>query len=232
MKKVSDFLRGEAAGWQKWEIIWMIFCLAATGLLSYLLNDTLPGIIAAQTALLYTLLAGKGKISCYLFGIVNTVLYGWLSWQNRLYGEVMLNWGWYLPMMFTGLFCWRRHLDDSCIIRKRRLSSRARLHMLLLTAAGIVVYAFILRRLNDQSPWLDSFTTVVSITAMIMTVRRCLEQWLLWTAVNAVSTVMWLRIYWSSGTSAALVIMWSISLANGIIFFLQWYRAVEKSEQR
>ena len=114
MKKVSDFLRGEAAGWQKWEIIWMIFCLAATGLLSYLLNDTLPGIIAAQTALLYTLLAGKGTISCYLFGIVNTVLYGWLSWQNRLYGEVMLNWGWYLPMMFTGLFCWRRHLDDSC----------------------------------------------------------------------------------------------------------------------
>ena len=65
---------------------------------------------AAVTGVLYSLWAGKGKLSCYFFGIFNSAAYGWISFKAGLYGEVALNWGWYFPMMFAGLFFWKRNL--------------------------------------------------------------------------------------------------------------------------
>ena len=101
VSKVKKFISGELAGWQIPELIWLFGCIAAVGAISLLLGDGILSIIASVTGITYTVLAGKGKISCYLFGAVNTVLYGYVSMQNRLWGEVILNWGWYFPVSVT-----------------------------------------------------------------------------------------------------------------------------------
>ena len=97
MINIKNFIAGELSGWKKAEVLWLIFCCTAVIILSIQMGDNVMGIISAVTASLYTIIAGKGKVSCYLFGIINTLLYGWISYKMRLYGEVMLNWGWYLP---------------------------------------------------------------------------------------------------------------------------------------
>ncbi len=224
VRRWGGWLRNEITGWTAWGYAWIAFCVAVTVGLSLGLGDHTLGIVSALTGVLYTLLAGKGKISCYLFGIVNTAAYGWISFQQTLYGEVMLNWGWYLPMMFVGLFCWKRHLGTRQVIIKTRLSTAGRLIMTGASAAGIAGYALLLHRLGDQAPVIDSLTTILSVTAMILTVKRCIEQWVLWTIVNLFSIYMWLRIYLDGAESAATLFMWVLALANGIIFFIQWQK--------
>ena len=66
---------------------------------------------------------------------------------------------------------------------------------------------------------------------MILTVKRCIEQWVLWTIVNILAIVMWLQVYLENGNSAASLLMWCMALANGIIFFITWRRELEPEER-
>lgn len=223
------FIAGEFDGWKRGEAIWFAFCFISIVGISIFLEDTPAGIIAAASGICYTLLAGKGKASCYAFGVINTILYGWISLRTGLYGEVMLNWGWYLPMMFSGFFFWKRNLGKSNIIKKTTLTLRGRVIAAVLTLAGIIIYGFVLKKMDDIQPFTDSTTTILSVTAMILTVKRCSDQWLLWTAVNAISTFMWLKVFQMDGKSAAVLIMWLLNLANGIIFYFQWRKEIKNA---
>lgn len=228
--KIKIFIQNECSNWTKFEVIWLLLSTLVIIGISIKLRDNTMGIIASLCAIWYSLLAGKGKLSCYLFGIINTLLYGYISYKHRLYGEVMLNWGWYLPMMFVGIFCWRKNLDKEQIIVKTDLSWFNRIVFLVATCCAIVAYTYILKTLKGSQPILDSATTILSITAMILTVKRCIEQWILWTIINILSIYMWLKVYLTVGNEVAILLMWILSLINGIIFFVQWAKEVKKNE--
>ena len=107
---LKKFIIKEFSNWHPAEWLWMLFCVAATVIISLKLQSDWFGIAAAVTGVLYSLWAGKGKLSCYFFGIFNSFAYGLISYQATLYGEVALNWFWYFPMMFAGLFFWKKRL--------------------------------------------------------------------------------------------------------------------------
>ena len=83
--------------------------------------------------------------------------------------------------------------------------------------------------IGGRTPGLDSLTTVLSIAAMVMTVKRCVEQWILWIIVNACSVIMWLNVFLQEGGVIATLLMWCIALANGIIFYIQWTKEDKKA---
>lgn len=230
---LKKFIVMEFSNWHIAEWLWMLFCSVVTIGISWHLQDTLFGMSAALTGVLYSLWAGKGKLSCYFFGIYNSIAYGVMSFQATLYGEVLLNFFWYLPMMFAGLFFWRKHLKpESQEIIKRCLDWRGRLITAACAVLGTAAGAMLLRLLGDRQPGLDSFTTVLSIIAMVLTVKRCAEQWLLWTLVNIASIWMWYQVYLTGEGSAAVLLMWILALINGIIFFFMWKREIRQCPQK
>ena len=220
----------EFAGWQLWEVVYVTVCVAAIAVISVITGGTALGIASAVTGTLYTMLAGKGKISCYFFGIFNSASYGYIAYTQKLYGDAMLNICWYLPMMLAGIVCWRRRMDGKECVIKSSLGFRGRAVLLLSCIAGIVGYAIFLHYMRDAQPVVDSATTVLSVAAMILTVKRCVEQWLLWIAVNALSVWMWLRVYLADGNSIAILLWWLIMLITGIIFFIRWTMDLKSSQ--
>ena len=175
-------------------------------------------LVAAATGMMYTMLAGRGFIACYAFGLVNAPLYAYLSFRWGYYGDMALNL-YYFVMMFPGLVCWRRNLVGRKEIVRTRLSARERL---VWSAALIVATAAlwtVLVALNGSRPLCDAFTNVLSIAAMILTVRRCVEQWVMWIAVDAVELAMW----WKAGSgSMAILAMWTLFLVDGLYLFGLW----------
>jgi len=226
---LKNFIIREFANWHPAEWAWMLFCMLFTAGLSLYMGDTVFGTAASVTGVLYSLWAGKGKLSCYFFGIFNSFAYGLISFNATLFGEVALNWGWYFPMMFVGLFFWKRNLkSDVQEIIKRRLSWQSRLLTGIVAIAGTAAGAFVLYKMGDQAPVLDAFTTVLSVIAMVLTVKRCVEQWALWTMVNIASIYMWYKVYLAGSGSIAILLMWVLALINGIIFYCLWQREIRK----
>ena len=223
---LKELGRSELRNWHVAELIFMVLILLAVVILTIVTGgDSCMGIVSAVTGIMYTLLAGKGKSSCYLFGVVNTILYGLISYHSRIYGDMLLNWAYYLPMQFVGIYFWMRNCDpEKGEVIKRKLSWSKR--ALFLLAFGIVwcATAFALGAFNARAPWLDSATTVLSICAMILCIMRCFEQWLCWTLVNGISIFMWYQVYRESGNSFATLLMWVIFLLCGLYFAWCWHK--------
>ena len=183
-------------------------------------------LVAATTGMAYTMLAGRGKISCYVFGFVNAPIYAYLSWRWGYYGDMALNL-YYFVMMVPGLVCWRRNqaAEGSGEIVRTRLSGRERwIWAAVMGVAAAGLYA-LLRAIGGSRPLCDSFTNVLSVAAMVLTVKRCIEQWVMWIAVDAIEIVMW----WQTGdASMAILAMWALFLVDGCYLFWLWSGHSEK----
>ncbi len=221
----------------RWTLPEILFSAAVLGITAgaslYENSSDLTGLLCAVTGICYTLLAGKGTVSCYIFGIVNTSLYGWIAWESAIYGTMLLNWIYYLPMQFAGLLCWLKHTDSaSGVVKKRRLPLPRLVQTILLTAAGWIAFALILRTFKGSAPWLDSAATVISISAMILSVLRCFEQWIAWTLVNLINIYLWLGLYRAGTGSFPALLMWCAFLVCGIVFAVQWLKETENGEEK
>ena len=220
------FLRAEASGWRSGEVAWLVFSAASIVSLSIFWGESVLGTVAAVTGVAYTVFAGKGKRSCFLFGLVNTPLYAWISWRNGYYGDMALN-IYYFSMMVPGLMAWSRHMsgDDKGGIVRSRLSRREALFwMLALAAACLTLYA-ILVYFGGARPACDAVTNVLSVAGMIFTLRRLSAQWLMWIAVDAVEIFMWLGVWLEKGAQLSILLMWILFLLNGIYLWRVWLRS-------
>ena len=96
--KIVKFIKSELGGWGKLErIIFPLEILVITAI-SFIINDSKIALVSAVCGILYTILAGKGKISCYGFGLCGTLCYSYISFLNMLWGNLALYLLFYLPM--------------------------------------------------------------------------------------------------------------------------------------
>lgn len=97
--------------------------------------------------------------------------------------------------------------------------------LLLMSAAvalATILYGLLLKQLGDAMPFVDSFTTVCSVAAMIISVRMYAEQWIIWVAVDIFSVYMWWCDFRSGSDNMATLLMWVVYLGNAIIMLIKW----------
>lgn len=226
---MKEFLSVKLCSWKISEILWLFSSVSVIVFLSLYWGDSIIGIIAAVSGISYVIFTGKGKPSGYIFGVVNVLLYAYISFGAKYYGEVMLNIFYYLPMNFVGWFVWRKNIDDSTgEIKKKRLSQRAALFIFGGTLAAVFVYGELLKYLGGNMAYMDSMSTVISVVAQILCVKRYIEQWILWIVVDIVTVVMWIFAFFNGGESTATLIMWSLYLVNGFIIYFRWNKDLKR----
>lgn len=220
---MRDLLKRELTGWKKAEAIWLfVACAVITGLSIYW-GDSLMGIISSVTGVACVVCTGKGKLSAYVFGLVNSVLYAIISFRATLYGETMLNALYYVPMQFVGLYVWSKHMDQQTgEVVKKRMKPIGLLLMSAAVALATILYGLLLKQLGDAMPFVDSFTTVCSVAAMIISVRMYAEQWIIWVAVDIFSVYMWWCDFRSGSDNMATLLMWVVYLGNAVIMLIKW----------
>lgn len=157
MRKVRTWLQNEISGWKKWEVVWLITACAIIVALSIYWQDTWMGILSATTGAACVICTGKGKLSAYVFGLVNSVLYAIISYQAALYGETMLNALYYVPMQFVGFYTWSRHMNtETNEVIKKNMKWTGRLMMTAFILAGTIGYGLLLRAMGDAMPFVDA----------------------------------------------------------------------------
>ena len=225
---LKEFIQSELKGWGKAERIIFPLEIALIIILSFLINDSKIALVSAICGISYTIFAGKGKISCYAFGLCGTLCYSYLSFVNNLFGNLALYMLYYLPMQIVGIFRWKKHLKkDSGEIIKTKLSVKERLIYLILTIIISLAVSFILKYTGDASPFIDGTTTVFSILGMLLTVKRCIEQWYVWILVNGLSALMWIEAYIQDSNCLATVIMWLTYFILAFYFLAGWRKDIK-----
>lgn len=194
----------------------------------------LIGSLAGVTGLICVVLVAKGNILNYLFGVINVSLYAWISYKASLYGDAGLNAFYYLPMQFIGWYSWvgKRKHEESVTVKAKRMDSKERLFLSLFSFISVALIAWILDIFEDPQPIKDASTTVLSVIAMFLMVRRYMEQWLLWVVVNIISVVIWVIAFTRGEShSALMVIMWLFYLANSVNGWVTWVRLSQNGSE-
>ena len=219
-------------GWRAQEVAWLFFSISSIIGLSLYWGDNLLGITAATTGMAYTILAGKGKVSCFIFGLINTPIYAYLAYKSGYYGDLVLN-IYYFLMMFPGLVTWLKNQSNDTHegIKRTQLSWRGRLMLTLLSLGSILPLWAILAAAGGSQALCDSATNILSIAAMILTVRRAIEQWILWILVNAIEVFMWYKAWLLGEGSISILLMWLLFLANGIYLLSLWLKIAKQNRK-
>ena len=230
MDTFRKYIKSELTGWKVFDVIWLAVATAVILGLSIYWKDTWMSLLAALTGVWCVILTGKGKRSSFIFGLINVIFYAIVAFQAKYYGEVMLNVIYYLPMNFVGWFAWKKHMnDDTGEVVKERLTLKKSVIVYALTAVAIFVYGLILKALGGNLPYIDSMSTVISVVAQILSIKRLMEQWVLWIVVDVVTVIMWAVHFAQGGETIATLAMWSVYLVNAFIMFIRWYKESKKN---
>ena len=215
--------------WTWFELIWLLLFSIVNVFLYLKWDSGLIGLISAMSGMLCVVLVAKGKISNFVFGIVNTATYAYISYGYGLYGESMLNALFYLPTQFIGLWMWQRHRSVNKVrdedIEIKRLSVKGWAIVIASVVVGAYAYMHVLMALDAQQVRIDSVAVVMSVVAQILLTLRYAEQWVLWILVNLLSIVLWVvTLSQSGGSDYTMPVMWTAFLINSIYGWINWLK--------
>ncbi len=223
MNNFKTFIKRELSGWKKWQIFWMIAANLVIVGVSVYQHDTLFSILAAVTGVICVILCGLGKVSNYFFGTINVVLYAIVAYKAKYYGDVMLNVLYYFPTNIWGWILWEKNLDkESNTVYKRRMTVKQDILLAFISVISVLGYSYILKLLGGNLPIVDSMSTVFSVIAQVLMIKRFAEQWIIWIVVDVVSVIMWFAALFNEGASIAMLLMWSVYLCNAVIMYVKW----------
>ena len=179
-------------------------------------------IFTLVTGVIYIILEIRQKNFMWVVGIATSLAAMWVFFRQGLYASFGLN-AYYLVTSFIGLWQWRRDrskleiktdLPKDEVIHLNRLSAKTLLISAVCAVAGTIALAEIMVLFENPMSYMDSAVAVLSAIATWWLVRSYLQQWWIWIAADAMSTVLCASqgLWWMS----LLYYLYSLSAVYGL----------------
>ena len=174
----------------------------------------------------------KENILVYPVGLINTIIYIWISYQYHLPGEASVNF-YYTIMSLYGWYMWARKNQQQEKVLHITYSDRSMWQYQVLFFTGIyIAYYLCLTFLQKHFfegaiPWADSLATATAFTGMWLMTRKKVESWYWWVTTNIAS----IPLYFVKGLALTSV-YYLVLLIMAIFGLLEWKkRAIPASRQ-
>lgn len=152
-----------------------------------LLGDYGPsGQVEVAAVVLYAAsvwLAVKNSIWTWPTGIVATALYLYLFYDWKLYADAGLQVV-YIAFSLGGLWAWWRRGERGEVIEADRVSPTTMAAVVVAVAAGTLAIREYLIEVDGAAPFWDAFLTAGSLGATYLLIRKYIETWLMWGALD------------------------------------------------
>lgn len=175
-------------------------------------------ILAFLFALVYIFLAAQNSIACWVFGIFSSGLWAYEAWfEYELLYDSVLNL-FYVIMGGVGWWQWAQKKSRTERFGIISLSSTTHLYILLFGGVVSLLAALIAQAYTNASlPFIDAPTTVFSIIATFLLIKKDIGNWLYWIVVDAV----YIGIYIHKG-ALLFALLFVIYTAMAIVGWQKW----------
>lgn len=189
--------------------------LQATGWLEYV------GVFAGIASVWFS---KKENILVYPVGLINTVIYIYLSLKAHLIGEASVNL-YYTIMSIYGWILWaKKDANHQRQVVITQSSGKEWMQQLLFFAAFYTIIFFVLQHLQkafapQAIPWADALASASAYTGMWLMAKKKLENWLWWIITNLSS----IPLYFVKGyvfTSFQYVVLLVLAISG----YISWLK--------
>lgn len=157
-------------------------------------------LIGTITGLISVLLAAKPHVLTWPIGLLNVVAFFAIFFQIALYSDMLLQVYFFIVSIY-GWVNWKSRNEQESF--SEVLTNKQRTIYAGINLVGIVILGVLMTKIHTllpnlfsqeaSFPFMDAFTTVLSITATILLAKRKLESWVLWIIIDVVCIGMYFK---------------------------------------
>jgi nicotinamide mononucleotide transporter len=172
----------------------------------------------------------KENIWVYPTGLVNTIIYIYLSLQAQLVGEASVNF-YYTVISVYGWWLWsKRDGAQKPVVQVTFSNKKEWIQESIFFLFFYVTLFFILTFLKERHfpaaiPWADAFASATAYTGMWLMARKKVESWWWWMATNIAS----IPLYYSKGYAFTSV-YYLVLLVMAIFGLIEWRKRARAAE--
>ena len=199
-------------------------------------------VIGVFFGLISVIFSKNRNIWVYPTGIINTVLFVYLLWEGRLFGDMLIN-AYYTIMSIYGWILWAKNSKDAIHVEISQMNSYDRKIMVVLSLLSwffvMGVYYFKPYINNHFSwegielgfyhfvwtDWVDATTTAIFLVGMWLMARRKIENWIFWIIGNVISIPLYM--YKNLNLTALQYLVFTII---AILAYQEWKKNLYKPQ--
>ena len=137
------------------------------------------------------LLAHK-KSSTFALNMSNNILGGILSFQNRFFAEVGMNFIYFITQALQGIPYFRNHKNETGEVETK--SEIEPIKIITYIAFGTLVMGLISKYFDGNMVVLDSVQNGIAIGAQLRQMNGNADGWLLWVLSNIINIIVWASV--------------------------------------
>ena len=163
-------------------------------------------------------------------GLINTVIYIYISFKGQLPGEAAVNF-YYTVMSIIGWYMWvKRDSRHNIILHITRSSGKELLQQLLFflffyTALFFALSYFKKIFFEGAIPWADAFAAATAFTGMWLMTKKKVESWYWWIATNIASIPLYFVKHY-----VLTSVYYLILLVMSIFGLIAWMKKVKQNK--
>jgi nicotinamide mononucleotide transporter len=171
----------------------------------------------------------KENILVYPIGLINTIIYIYLSLKGHLFGEASVNF-YYTVLSIYGWILWsRKDEKKEHTLHIRFSTSREWAYQLLFFGIFYFAIYFALQYLKTDFapgaiPWADALASATAYTGMWLMTRKKVESWIWWIITNIAS----IPLYFVKGYVFTSVYYFVLLLA--VYGLIEWRKKADQTQ--
>ena len=177
-------------------------------------------IIATSFGILSVWFARKNNILVFPTGIISVLIYAYITYENKIYAETGIN-IYYFVMSIYGWVLWSS--NNKNIKKEISYSTKIEAFLSIIVFFLFFILLFYLLKLTDSDVvMIDSFTTSLSLTAMLLLARRKVENWLYW----IIADIIYVPLFIYKGLYITSI-QYLVFLYLAIMGYKEWKRKIK-----
>ena len=152
-------------------------------------NTTWLEYIAVFSGIASVWFSRRESILTYPVGLINTIVYIYLSFKGNLLGEASVNF-YYTVMSLYGWILWAKiNTKHEHVVKITRSDAKWWMYQLIFFSAFYIAIFSLLTYLKKDFypgaiPWADAFASSTAFTGMWLMTKKKVESWYWWLATN------------------------------------------------
>jgi nicotinamide mononucleotide transporter len=198
--------------------------------ISNLRATTLPEYVAVAAGIASVWFSKKENILVYPVGLINTIIYIYISFKYHLLGEASVNL-YYTVMSIYGWYLWtKKDAAQHHVVHITASSAKEWMQQLIFFAVFYAGIYFALQYLKQSFaegaiPWADAFASATAYTGMWLMARKKVESWYWWIATNIAS----IPLYFVKGLSFTSV-YYLVLLVLAVSGLMEWKKKAKEQQ--
>lgn len=191
-------------------------------------NTTLLEYVAVFTGILSVWLSRNENILVYPIGLINTVIYIYISVKAHLFGEASVNF-YYTVMSIYGWILWaKKDEQKKVVVQITKSDNRGLLQQFLFFSSFYIIIFSVLTYIKTSFapgaiPWADAFAAATAFTGMWLTARKKIECWHWYIASNIASVPLYFVKHYVF-TSLYYVVLLLMAFSG----LVEWQRRIKR----